>query len=321
MTDGSDMAQIMNMTTDIAGKSLNMAFKLGSNITLKGFQIFLFLYNQNKKIAGGVSFKKLVNTKGPEVEILKVPTENKEELQEIYRQLEKRGVMFTPLEDLNIGNNQTEIMYHVSDAAKVKAFMDNWEKIPFNRSEPEIVPNASSPSERDENKPYVISFDEYAKSVPDNLYHQMQSEVTQQLETQSVKNVIAPEEMQKSEHKVQGIVSNEQTNTITINEHLITYENDQYFISRVPGKKDEFLVLPGNVITTLDNGKTRMAKLNVAHAYPIVNKEGKFVRNISGKDIHRSYDVPNESLSTRAKKLKERAASNWNTNKSKPRKR
>lgn len=321
MNDGSDMAQIMNMTTDIAGKSLNMAFKLGSNITLKGFQIFLFLYNQNKKIAGGVSFKKLVNTKGPEVEILKVPTENKEELQEIYRQLEKRGVMFTPLEDLNIGNNQTEIMYHVSDAAKVKAFMDNWEKISFNRSEPEITPNASSPSERDENKPYVISFNEYANSIPDNLYHQMQTEVTQQLENQNKKNVIAPEEMQKSENKVQGIVNNEQTNTITINEHLITFEDPNYLISRVPGKQNEFLVLPGNVITELDNGKTRMAKLNVALSYPIVNKEGKFVRNISGSDIHRSYDVPNESLSIRAKKLKERAASNWNTNKYKPRKR
>lgn len=298
--NNSDLINIL----EFSGEGMNLALKFSKGVLLKTAQLIMFLYHRHQThMTGGVSFKKLVDARGTELEVLKIPFEDKGKLQEVYKELEKRGILFTPLDDLNIGDNYTEVMFHVSDSAKVKSFLEAWESLSFNKTDQAQEQPYNSKeglnnheAEKEAGKPFIISANEYAQDIPVDEMKKLQKQAVDEVSKNNPKS-LSPEEEKGEKEKLQGIEKSENTEKISIDQCLFKHSDEKYFLSRIPGKRDEFLLLAKDIVTFSPDGKTAFATLKKEQLYPVVGKQSKVVRQIKGEDIHQHYD----------KSLKERA--------------
>lgn len=289
MTENSDMIQVMSLMTDVGEKSLSAIINLAQKGGAQTLQFFMWVYMRNRKIAGGVSLKKLLHEKGGDTQILRIPTEDPAQLKKIYQDLEKRGVMFHTLEDIHVGDNQTELVFHPSDAAKVEAFLEDWQHLYVNKDKQ----NEIAKEEKTYSSLYqenVIGWEQYRQSIPIEEQKQLQAQAMTEVEQMYKKKPVSDEVEQKTEK----ILSNMEAEAapmvkVSIDEKLYSIENEKYFISRIPYQKDKYLILPISQVKKVNDGKTAVANLSEDIPYPVVNRKGEFQEHLLGKDMNQYY--------------------------------
>lgn len=104
----------------------------------------------------------------------------------------------------------------------------------------------------------------------------------------------------------------EVTKDITINNKLITNENDTTIETRIPftvGDSAKFIKIPKDNLMKIDDDKTLLTSININGYYKIFDSSGKKVETVSGSELYKNYDAVNRKV--------EKNYSNNNSEKSK----
>lgn len=287
----SDVIQVINLLADSTEKGLTLGIKGLGEAGIKTMQLFMWVYMRNRKIAGGVSMKKLINEKGGDTQILRIPTEDPGELKKIYADLEKRGVMFHTLEDIHVGDNQTEIVFHPSDAGKIEAFLEDWQHLYLKQAQ--AVQKTEIHSEI--YKENVIGWKAYADSIPEEEKRELQEIAVKEAEAgyQKGNGRGEPEVPGEIKEKTRDLLK-EQKQVISVNEKMIQPTKDGMFISRMPLTEGECLVTPADDVTM--KGSNANVQLTENKKYTIVDENGNFAREMTGKEIKDYYQEAGKRL-------------------------
>lgn len=90
----------------------------------------------------------------------------------------------------------------------------------------------------------------------------------------------------------------EVTKNITINEKLITNENDTIIETRIPftvGDSAKFIQIPKDSLKKLDNEKTILTSININGYYQVFDSSGK-AETVRGSELYKNYDAVNRNV-------------------------
>lgn len=94
----------------------------------------------------------------------------------------------------------------------------------------------------------------------------------------------------------------EDTKAITINEKLWKGETSTHYITRIPFKQDEFLLLPKDKTNVIDDGKTLAAYLDMKKTYNLCDQNGKPLSQKSGQQLYDAhYDPVKRNIKDKSK--------------------
>lgn len=92
-------------------------------------------------------------------------------------------------------------------------------------------------------------------------------------------------------NKVNNRNSNPDIKEITINKKLWLRETDTHHLSRIPYKKNEYVLIPKKGSFLVDEGKTLATSLNLKKEYQLCNGSGEPTKKMTGKDLYdKHYD-------------------------------
>lgn len=90
----------------------------------------------------------------------------------------------------------------------------------------------------------------------------------------------------------------EVTKNITINEKLITNENDTIIETRIPftvGDSAKFIQIPKDSLKKLDDEKTILTSININGYYQVFDSSGK-AETVRGSELYKNYDAVNRNV-------------------------
>lgn len=282
----SEIIQIIELT----GRGLGFLLKAGTDITklagqatvqtIKEAQIMnmrtkLMLHYSSKGKYSSFDIKDLERLTGGAYSLLKIPLENgKNENKEIiafFDALKTLKIPFTELPDINIGDGYMEIAYDPADAEKLQALLEDY-NFPENEKAEEI----------DLGQYYKNGTTDGIEMLEHEAIIKAKAEESQTLsaekknkDMQTLSNLIAPKNMQ----------------LITIDHNLVLKETNEGYITRVPHTKGhEYIFLPKNKVTWINNGKTIKTFLDLNASQKVFSKDGEFRYEKSNQVLANCYD-------------------------------
>ena len=91
----------------------------------------------------------------------------------------------------------------------------------------------------------------------------------------------------------------EVTKNITINEKLITNDNDTTIETRIPftvGDSAKFIKIPKDNLVKIDDDKTLLTSININSYYQVFDKFDNLVETVSGSELYKNYDAVNRHV-------------------------
>ena len=129
MEDGitvRDVAEILSVTMQAGEKLITTGFRIIEGTSVMAAKMMNTLYLSKWK--GKTSLNRFRAIKGEEMQFMCIYTEEPERLKEIFKEMEKHGILTARLPDLCTGDGTIQFVYSPSDASKMEAFLINHSK-------------------------------------------------------------------------------------------------------------------------------------------------------------------------------------------------
>lgn len=133
MMQENDVAQIMSVTLEYMGKSVEMGIKVvetageaakGTFLAVVKLMNTLYL----AKWKGKTNMSRFRAIKGEQMQFMSIGTENPGEIKAIFKELKQHGILYTQLPDLKYGDGKIQFVISPSDMGRMEAFLINHSK-------------------------------------------------------------------------------------------------------------------------------------------------------------------------------------------------
>ena len=264
-------------------------------------------YATDRLIKGGeTSYKDLMNLTNGKTQIVSIPI-SKENLADMKADFKNLHINYTIMPQLKANDTATMLMYASADAERVRGWYSMYqEKILHETGE--VLPDLEVVTMDQYTHSAEMNTDEYIKTEDPKQKAEAEEELRKELKEGTIKKN-APLNENPDYLRMDAMPEYEK---ITINESLVAgadYQKEGCFISRIPGMRDQYLVLSSKLVFESDfepgktNGKTYIAFLPKNSRHFVVDREGNPQKGLSTKELMEHYDpVTRDFSKTKVKK-------------------
>lgn len=248
-------------------------------------------YATDQLIKGGEhNYRDLMNLTNGKTQIVAIPVtmENLSDMKEDFGNLH---INYTIMPQLKANDQTTMLMYASADAERVRGWYSMYQEKILQETG-EKLPDLETVTMDQYTNSAEMNADEYIKTEDPQQKAEAEEALNQELKAGTAKKNTSLNE--NPEYlRMEAMPDYEK---ITITESLVADQKDGCFISRIPGEKDKYLVLPSKLVFESDfdpgkeKGKTYIAFLPKNHRHMIVDRDGNPQEGMPTKELIRHYD-------------------------------
>ena len=277
MSEITESIQILRLGFD--GLRFGMDVTGATVKQIKDLTIFIVGLLHREKLKGKTSLKQMLKKNGS-LQVLKIKEEDYKKLKKL---LKKYGVLYSVLPDINKKDGMCEILFHTESTPRIN----------------EIVEKLQSGK--------VESLVDYAQNGKDGNYQKIVEEFKKDNLIPKETLEISKEEIKEVSREINRNAMAKDTNKVCLiaSKTLIADKREGYTRIVVPRTKGEYFLEIRNEDLVLSKSKNSyFVFLDSKKDYPIEDRSGKVVKQLTGAEIKQNYFFENEL--TRNKALKDR---------------